>query len=129
MPYVPDDEALNIPFADLDALAAGAGPMPWRIALVGTSGMRLTYHGFQPGFATVPHKHPHAEEFFKVLRGVALFTIGDEPERAVGPDDLVLALRGVRHRIRVADDAVEPAILLAAVAPNENRPDETIEPA
>lgn len=128
MPYVPDDEALNIPFADLDALAAAAGPMPWRIAVVGTSGMRLTYHGFGPGFATIPHMHPRAEEFFKVLRGVALFTIGDEPERAVGPGDLVLAMRGVRHRIRVAEDG-EPTILLAAVAPNEDRPDETVEPA
>jgi quercetin dioxygenase-like cupin family protein len=128
MPYVPDAEALNIPFADLEALAREVGPMPWRVAVVGTSGVRLTYHGFQPGFSTIPHRHPHAEEFFKVLQGTALFTVGDQPERAVGPGDLVLALRGVRHLIRVASDA-EPVILLACVAPNEDRPDETIEPA
>jgi quercetin dioxygenase-like cupin family protein len=128
MPYVPESEAFNTAFVDLDELAQEAGPMPWRKAVIGTSGMRLTYHGFPPGFATVPHKHPHAEEFFKVLRGTVLFTIGDE-ERAVGPGEVVLALRGVRHQIRVADDATEPGILLATVAPNEDRPDETIEPA
>jgi mannose-6-phosphate isomerase-like protein (cupin superfamily) len=65
---------------------------------------------------------------FKVLSGRALFTIGDEPEREVGPDGRVLARRGVRHVIRVADDG-GPMIMLAAVAPNEDRPDETIEPA
>ena len=123
MPFVPEAEALNVPIA-----AREAGEMPWRVALVGTSGLRLTYHGFPPGFSTIPHRHPHAEEFFKVLRGTALFTIGDEPEREVGQDGLVLALRGVRHRIRVAADA-GPMIMLAAVAPNEDRPDETIEPA
>jgi quercetin dioxygenase-like cupin family protein len=128
MPYVPDVEAFNLPGLDLDALARDAGAMPWRMALVGTAGLRVTYHGFPPGFSTIPHRHPHAEEIFTVLRGTALFTIGDEPERAVGPGELVLALRGVRHRIRVAADAT-PLLLLAAVAPNEDRPDETIEPA
>jgi quercetin dioxygenase-like cupin family protein len=102
--------------------------MPWRLALVGTAGLRLTYHGFPAGFSTVPHRHPHAEEIFTVLSGRALFTIGDEPEREVGPGELVLALRGVRHLIRVAEGA-GPMIMLAAVAPNEDRPDETIEPA
>jgi quercetin dioxygenase-like cupin family protein len=128
MPYVPDSEALNVPFVDLEALARDAGPMPWRVAIVGTSGVRLTYHGFQPGFSTIPHKHPHAEEFFKVLQGTALFSVGDEPEREVHAGELVLALRGTRHLIRVAEDG-EPVIMLAAVAPNEDRHDETIEPA
>jgi quercetin dioxygenase-like cupin family protein len=128
MPYVPDSEALNLPELDLAALAREAGPMPWRRALVGTSGLRVTYHGFPPGFSTIPHRHPHAEEIFLVLRGTALFTVGDAPERAIGPGGLVVALRGVRHVIRVADDG-DPMIMLAAVAPNENRPDETIEPA
>jgi quercetin dioxygenase-like cupin family protein len=127
MPFVSEAEALNLPFVDLEALARGAGEMPWRLALVGTRGLRLTYHGFPSGFSTVPHLHPNAEEFFKVLTGRALFTIGDEPEREVGPGELVLALRGVRHVIRVADDA-GPMIMLALVAPNEDRPDETIEP-
>jgi quercetin dioxygenase-like cupin family protein len=128
MPFVPEREAINTAYLDLEALARDAGEMPWRVAPIGTPGLRLTYHGFPPGFSTIPHRHPHAEEFFKVLSGTALFTIGDEPERPVGPGVLVLALRGVRHRIRVADDA-GPVILLACVAPNEDRPDETIEPA
>lgn len=127
MPFVSEAEALNQPFGDLEALARGAGEMPWRLALVGTPGLRVTYHGFPPGFSTVPHRHPHAEEFFKVLTGRALFTIGDEPEREVGPGQLVLALRGVRHVIRVGPGG--PTTMLAAVAPNEDRPDETIEPA
>lgn len=128
MPFVSESEAFNLSGLDLDALARDAGVMPWRVALVGTAGLRVTYHGFPPGFSTVPHRHPHAEEFFTVLSGTALFTIGDEAERAVGPGELVLALRGVRHRIRVADDA-GPVVMLAVVAPNEDRPDETIEPA
>lgn len=128
MPFVSEAEALNVPWQDLEAIARDAGEMPWRVALVGTAGLRVTYHGFPAGFSTVPHRHPHAEEIFKVLSGRALFTVGDEPEREVGPGELVLALRGVRHVIRVADGAA-PMIMLAAVAPNEDRPDETIEPA
>ena len=76
MPFAPATEALNLPIQDLDALARDAGEMPWRVALVGTSGLRVTYHGWPPGFSTVPHRHPHAEEIFKVLSGSALFTIG-----------------------------------------------------
>ena len=127
MPFVSETEAFNLPFADLEALARDAGELPWRLALVGTPGLRLTFHGWPPGFSTVPHLHPHAEEFFKVIGGKALFTIGDEPEREVGPGGLVLALRGVRHLIRVGPDG--PMTMLAAVAPNEDRADETIEPA
>lgn len=127
MPFVSQAEALNQPFEDLEELARGAGEMPWRLALVGTPGLRVTYHGFPPSFSTVPHRHPHAEEIFKVLSGRALFTIGDEPDREVGPGEVVLALRGVRHHIRVGPEG--PMIMLAAVAPNEDRPDETIEPA
>jgi len=127
MPFVPPEEAVNGPTLDLEALAREAGPGPWRVALVGTSGMRVTYHGFPAGFSTVPHRHPHAEEAFTVLRGRALFTIGDEPEREVGPGELVLALRGIRHLIRVGPEQF--VTMLAIVAPNEDRPDETIEPA
>ena len=128
MPFVSEAEAFNLSMQDLEALARDAGEMPWRRALVGTPGLRVTYHGFPPGFSTVPHRHPHAEEVFAVQSGRALFTIGDEPEREVGPGELVLAMRGVRHLIRVAEGA-GPMIMLAAVAPNEDRPDETIEPA
>jgi quercetin dioxygenase-like cupin family protein len=60
-----------------------------------------------------------------VIRGHAFFAIGDEPEREVGPGEFMLAMRGVRHAIRVPERA--PVMLLAAVAPNEDRPDETVE--
>ena len=61
-----------------------------------------------------------------MIRGRAFFTIGDEPEREVGPGDFMFARRGVRRTIRVPDDG---PLLFASVAPNEDRPDETIEPA
>lgn len=127
MPFVKADEALGRPFADLDALAAGQGPPPWRLCLVGTPGLRVVLLHWPPGFTTVPHRHPHAEETFEVIRGRAAFAIGDEPERIVGPGTFVVAARGVRHAIRVPSGP--PVLLLAAVAPNEDRPDETIEPA
>jgi quercetin dioxygenase-like cupin family protein len=127
MPYVADGEALDRPFLDLDALAADLGPPPWRACLVGTPGLRVLLLHWPAGYATVPHEHPAAEEIFRVIRGRAFFTIGDEPEREVGPGDFMFALRGVRHAIRVPDDG--PLLLLASVAPNEDRPDETIEPA
>ena len=127
MPYVADRDAFNRRFLDLDALAADLGPPPWRACLVGTPGLRVVLLHWPAGFATVPHVHPSAEEIFRVIRGRALFTIGDEPEREVGPDDFMLARRGVRHTIRVPDG--QPLLLLASVAPNEDRPDETIEPA
>lgn len=126
MPYVADGEALDRPFLDLDALAADLGPPPWRACLVGTPGLRVLLLHWPAGFATVPHRHPAAEEIFRVIRGRAFFTIGDEPEREVGPDAFMFARRGIRHAIRVPDDG--PLLLLASVAPNEDWPDETIEP-
>ena len=128
MPFVSDGEAFNHPYTDLDALAEELGPPPWRACLVGTAGMRVVLLCWPPGFATVPHLHPGGEETFQVMRGRALFAIGDEAEREVGPGSFLLAKRGVRHAIRVPDGG-EPLLLLAAVAPNEDRPDETIEPA
>lgn len=127
MPYVADGEALDRSFLDLDALAADLGPPPWRACLVGTPGLRVVLLHWPAGFVTVPHMHPSAEEIFRVIRGRARFTIGDEPEREVGPGDFMFARRGVRHVIRVSDG--QPLLLLASVAPNEDRPDETIEPA
>ena len=127
MPYVALGEALDLPFVDLDGLAERMGPPPWRSCIVGTPGLRVLLLHWEAGFATIPHVHPAAEEIFQVIRGRAMFTIGDEPEREVGPGEILLALRGVRHAIRVPDG--EPLLLLAAVAPNEDWPEETIEPA
>ncbi len=125
MPYVNDGSALDQPFTRLDTLAEAAGPGPWRIPLVGTDGLRVVLLRWLPGYATVPHVHPGAEEIFFVVSGRASFTVGDLPEREVGPGELVLARRGTNHAIRVPGP--EPLVLLAAVAPNEDRPDETIE--
>ena len=127
MPYVAGEEALNRPFVDLDALAHELGPPPWRACIVGSAGMRVILLHWPAGYSTVPHFHPAAEEIFQVVRGRAVFAIGDEPEREVGPGSFMLAKRGELHAIRVPEGA--PLLLLAAVAPNDDRPDETIEPA
>jgi quercetin dioxygenase-like cupin family protein len=127
MPFVSPAEAFNRSTVDLEALAQEAGEAPWRLCLVGTPGLRVVLLHWPVGFATVPHVHPAAEEIFKVVSGRALFTIGDQPEFEVGPGELVLAMRGERHAIRVGADG--PMTLLAAVAPNEDWPEETIEPA
>jgi quercetin dioxygenase-like cupin family protein len=128
VPFVSATEALNEVFVDLEALAQGSGEPPWRRCLVGTPGLRVVLLGWPPGFSSVRHVHPAAEEIFSIVSGRALFTIGDEPEREVGPGSFLLAERGVRHLIRVPDDG-EPLLLLAAVAPNEDWAQETIEPA
>ena len=125
MPFVEPGEALDRPFVDLDALAVEMGPPPWRSVLVGTGGMRVVLLHLPPGYATVEHHHPRAEEIFLVLRGTAAFAIGDESEREVGPGCFAFAPRGVRHAIRVPGD--EPLLLFASVAPNEDARDETVE--
>jgi quercetin dioxygenase-like cupin family protein len=128
MPFVGDGEALDRSYVDLNAVADKLGPPPWRALLAGTPGMRVVLLHWPSGFATVPHLHPGAEETFQVIRGRAMFSIGEEPEREVCSGSFVLAKRGVRHAIRVPEGG-EPLLLMAAVAPNEDRPDETIEPA
>lgn len=125
MPHVADGEAFDRSFLDLDVLADELGPPPWRSCLVGTSALRVMLLHWPAGYSSVPHVHPAAEEIFRVIRGRAFFTIGDEPEREVGPGDFMFARRGVRHAIRVP--TAEPLVFLAAVAPNEDHPDETIE--
>ena len=102
------------------------GEAPRRVALVATPGLRVVLLRWPPGFATVPHHHPHAEEIFLVLEGRAVFSIGDEPEREVGSGRLMLAERGRWHAIRVPLDT-GPLMLLVAVAPNGDAPDEAIE--
>ena len=128
MPFVSAAEALNQASLDLEEIARESGEAPWRRCLVGTPGLRVVLLCWPPGFSTVPHVHPVAEEIFSIVRGRALFTIGDEPEREVGRGSFLLAARGVRHLIRVPDGG-EPLLLLAAVAPNEDWAEETIEPA
>jgi quercetin dioxygenase-like cupin family protein len=125
MPFLAPDDALNAAFVDMEELAADLGPPPWRAGIIATESMRVVLLYWPAGYHTVPHVHPGAEEAFQVLRGRAIFTIGDEPERKVGPGEFVLAARGVPHAIGVTDDG--PLLLLATVAPNEDRPDEQVE--
>jgi len=127
VPYVAPSEALNQTLMNLDGLANELGPPPSRLCLIGTPALRAVLLHWPPGFATVPHLHPGAEEIFQVVRGRALFTFGDEPEREVGPGQLLLAQRDVVHAIRVPESG--SLVLFAAVAPNEDRPDEQIETA
>lgn len=127
MPHVPAGDALDLPLLDLAELAAKAGPAPWREMLVGTGGLRVVLLRWPPGYATVPHVHPHAEEIFLVLEGRAVFAIGEEPELEAGPGSFLFARRGELHAIRVPEGGGD-LTLLASVAPNEDRPDETIEP-
>ncbi len=129
MPFVPAGDGLDLPSVDLDALAARMGDPPWRAMLAGTGGLRVVVLRWPPGYATVPHVHPGAEEIFLVLAGRAVFSIGDQPPIDALPGTFLFAPRGVLHAIRVPDDAGDdgPMTLLAAVAPNEDRPDETIE--
>lgn len=126
MPYVPSADALNEAFVDLAALRERMGPPPWRVALVGSPRLRVVLLRWPPGFATVAHHHPGADEIFLVVDGHAEFTIGDEPARTLGPGELALARRGERHAIRVPAGGSE-LVLLAAVAPNEDLPDEAVE--
>jgi quercetin dioxygenase-like cupin family protein len=125
MPYVGPGEALDRAVVDLGALAAELGPPSWRAVLAGTDAIRVVLLRWPPGYATVPHRHPSADELFVVLDGQAAFVIGDGPERVVGPGSFLFADRGVEHAIRVEGDT--PLTLLAAVAPNQDRADETVE--
>lgn len=125
MPYVPDADATARPLADLDALARDRGPGPWRVALAGDAGARAVLLGWPAGFASIPHLHPGASEIFLVRAGRIGFRLDDRPEVALGPGSFLVARPGELHGLRVLDDA--PAVLLAIVGPNEDRPDEMIE--
>ena len=125
--YVPPSGAPNEPAVDLEELMADLGTPPWRGPLIGTPNLRVVVHHWPPGHASIPHYHPRGHEIFMVLRGRAAFAIGDDRERIVGPEVVLSAPPGVRHAVRVVGD--EPVVLFTAVAPNEDRSDETIEEA
>jgi quercetin dioxygenase-like cupin family protein len=125
MPYLSPTDALGAAFADLASIRDRMGPAPWRVGLIGEPGVRVVLLCWAPGDATVPHRHPGAEELFLVIEGRARFSVGDA-EREVGPGELVVARRGEIHAIAVPEGGPE-LVLLAAVAPNEDRPDEAIE--
>ena len=53
----------------------------------------------EPGCATLPHRHPLAEEFYFILEGTGAMTI-EEETRSVGPGDAILIPPATRHVIR-----------------------------
>ena len=108
-------------------IAARLGAPPWRRPLAASPALRVVLWGWQAGFVTLPHVHPRAEELFHVLAGRASFGFAGQPDRVAGPGELLVAPRGVEHVIRVLDG--DPFVMLIVVAPNEDAPDETIEPA
>lgn len=125
MPFVDPSDALNLPAIDTAALAAESGPGTWRRALVGDDATRWVLLGWEPGFATVPHRHPRASEVFLVLEGRLGLRLGDHPEIEAAPGTVLLARRDEVHALRTIGE--ERLLLIASVAPNENEPDETIE--
>jgi quercetin dioxygenase-like cupin family protein len=125
MPYVDRHDALNAMSVDLDAEIARRGAAPWRVELVGDPAVRMVLLGFPPGFATVPHLHPHAVELFHVLAGCLGFRLDQEPERIVGPGTVLLARVGQLHGLRVVGD--QPLVIAATVAPNQDLADEAID--
>lgn len=127
MPYV--SEAWNLPLIRLDdAAAAAADSLDGRIALIGSPQVRCVMLVWEPGFTTSTHRHPHALEAFLVLEGELMAWLegpsGVQEFRAP-QGSLMLSQPGMGHRFRVEGD--RPVRLLAIVAPNEDRPDETID--
>jgi quercetin dioxygenase-like cupin family protein len=125
MPYVADADALARPMLELETLARAQGPGPWRLSLVGDDGGRAVLLGWPPGFRTVPHHHPRASELFAVQSGRLGFRLADREEVEMSAGSFLVARPGELHALRVLGDA--PVVLLAIVAPNEDRPDETVD--
>jgi quercetin dioxygenase-like cupin family protein len=125
VPYVDPSEALDRPAVDLHALARELGPGTWRQPLVASGASRWVLLAWEPGTSMVPHRHPGAGEVFLVVEGRLGLRLGDEPEVEAGPGTLLHARRDEVHALRVIGD--ERLLLIASVAPNESRPDETIE--
>jgi mannose-6-phosphate isomerase-like protein (cupin superfamily) len=126
VPYVPDGDAIARPLVDLVRLAREqSADRPWRLSLVGDAGVRAVLLGWPPGFRTVPHHHPRASELFAVQAGRLGFRLADRPEVDLGPGTFLVARPRELHALRVLGD--EPAVLLAVVGPNEDRPDETVD--
>lgn len=125
MPHVPDADALARPLVDLEALARAQGPGPWRLSLVGDDGARAVLLGWPAGFRTVPHRHPRASELFAIRSGRLAFRLADAPEVELRPGSLLVARPGELHGLRVLGE--DPAVLLAIVAPNEDRQDEAVD--
>jgi mannose-6-phosphate isomerase-like protein (cupin superfamily) len=127
MPFVPAEEARNRPLVGLgDAAAAAAAAPDGRVALIGTPTARCVVLHWKAGFSTRTHRHPHAIEMFLLISGhLRAWLEGPDgmSELLAEPGSLLYAEPGRGHRFAVIGD--EPVTLLAIVAPNEDRADET----
>jgi mannose-6-phosphate isomerase-like protein (cupin superfamily) len=130
MPYLSPEETPGQVVIDLADLRREQGPAPWRVGVVGTPNVRFAMLAWEPGFGTVPHQHPHADETFIVVSGRAAFRFGDAPGLGevfeAGAGCVLRSPHGQWHDIWVVGD--DEACLLIAVTPNQDVPDETIEP-
>ncbi len=123
MPYVADADAINASHIHV-AFDPTMGDASFvRHKLLASASLRIVQLGFEPGFATIPHYHPGAGEFFHVLWGAGRFVIGEDDVTAV-PGDLLFAAPGVIHQIIAGADGLR---FLAGVSPNEDRADEEVQ--
>lgn len=124
MPFVASAEALNARLTRVPFDEPLAHPDLYRVPLFGSPAMRLILLEFPAGYRTVPHRHPGAHEWFLVVGGSGVFTIGDSGPTPVGPGDLLLAQIDEVHAIEAGPAGLR---FLAGVGPNEDRPDEAID--
>jgi quercetin dioxygenase-like cupin family protein len=66
--------------------------------LTGSERMMVGLGWFEPGDVHLLHHHPHADEWYYVIEGSALFTVGDEVIRGT-PGTALFLPAGVAHRI------------------------------
>jgi oxalate decarboxylase/phosphoglucose isomerase-like protein (cupin superfamily) len=66
--------------------------------LTGSERMMVGLAWFEPGDVHLLHHHPHADEWYYVIEGSALFTVGDEVRRGT-PGTALFMPAGVAHRI------------------------------
>jgi quercetin dioxygenase-like cupin family protein len=76
-----------------------------RIRACAAERMMLSLAELEPHAVVERHAHPH-EQVGMVVKGQAIFTIGDE-EKTLGPGDLYRIPSGVPHRVVALDEPVQ----------------------
>ena len=76
-----------------------------RIRACAAERMMLSLAELEPHAVVERHAHPH-EQVGMVVKGQAIFTIGDE-EKTLGPGDLYRIPGGVPHRVVALDEQVQ----------------------
>ncbi len=125
MPYVAPHEVLDTWSASVEEVIVASGGPPWRRPLLANDDTRVVLISWPTGYRTIPHHHPFATETFQVVAGRLGFRLDDRPELDLGPGDISIAHRGQVHGLWVRGDG--PLVLIACVAPNQDRPDEQVD--